>query len=133
MFGVYRYGAKNISELIYDSCEFKLLDSISSFQFLMFDQFFSYNFIEFGLTLVLFSLFVKLALAPFHLWGRLKILVFFFLENLYFRDTSIKNFWKSLSACYMYGYINLLTNKYGIMKPCYSKKIVSKFFLIRSI
>jgi NADH-quinone oxidoreductase subunit N len=30
---------------------------------------FDYNFIELGLTLVLFSLFIKLALAPFYLWS----------------------------------------------------------------
>jgi NADH-quinone oxidoreductase subunit N len=28
-----------------------------------------YSFIELGLTLILFSLFIKLALAPFHLWS----------------------------------------------------------------
>ena len=31
--------------------------------------FFDYNFVELGLTLILFSLFIKLALAPFHLWS----------------------------------------------------------------
>ena len=30
---------------------------------------FDYSFVEFGLSLVLFSLFIKLALAPFHLWS----------------------------------------------------------------
>jgi NADH-quinone oxidoreductase subunit N len=30
---------------------------------------FDYSFIELGLTLILFSLFIKLALAPFHLWS----------------------------------------------------------------
>lgn len=30
---------------------------------------FNYSFVEFGLTLVLFSLFIKLSLAPFHLWS----------------------------------------------------------------
>lgn len=32
-------------------------------------ELFDYNFIELGLTLILFSLFIKLALAPFHLWS----------------------------------------------------------------
>jgi NADH-quinone oxidoreductase subunit N len=32
-------------------------------------DFFNYNFVEIGLTLILFSLFIKLALAPFHLWS----------------------------------------------------------------
>jgi NADH-quinone oxidoreductase subunit N len=32
-------------------------------------QIFDYSFAEFGLTLILFSLFIKLALAPFHLWS----------------------------------------------------------------
>lgn len=31
--------------------------------------FFDHSFIELGLTLILFSLFIKLALAPFHLWS----------------------------------------------------------------
>lgn len=31
--------------------------------------FFDINFVEIGLTCILFSLFIKLALAPFHLWG----------------------------------------------------------------
>jgi NADH-quinone oxidoreductase subunit N len=30
---------------------------------------FDYSFIELGLALILFSLFIKLALAPFHLWS----------------------------------------------------------------
>ena len=30
---------------------------------------FDYSFVELGLTLILFSLFIKLALAPFHLWS----------------------------------------------------------------
>jgi len=32
-------------------------------------EFFNYSFVELGLTLILFSLFIKLALAPFHLWS----------------------------------------------------------------
>jgi NADH-quinone oxidoreductase subunit N len=32
-------------------------------------QIFDYSFAELGLTLILFSLFIKLALAPFHLWS----------------------------------------------------------------
>ena len=32
-------------------------------------DFFGIRFIEFGLTFILFSLFIKLALAPFHLWA----------------------------------------------------------------
>jgi NADH-quinone oxidoreductase subunit N len=32
-------------------------------------EFLSYNFAELGLSLILFSLFIKLALAPFHLWS----------------------------------------------------------------
>lgn len=32
-------------------------------------QIFDYSFVELGLTLILFSLFIKLALAPFHLWS----------------------------------------------------------------
>jgi hypothetical protein len=72
------------------------------------DQLFCYDFVEFGLTLVLFSLFIKLALAPFHLWGRLKIQVFYFLENLYSKNISIDDFQKRSFACFMYNYINLL-------------------------
>jgi NADH-quinone oxidoreductase subunit N len=34
-----------------------------------FFEFFGLRFIEFGLTFILFSLFIKLALAPFHLWA----------------------------------------------------------------
>ena len=34
---------------------------------LSFGDFFDVRFVEFGLTLILFSLFIKLALAPFHL------------------------------------------------------------------
>lgn len=34
-----------------------------------FSRFFGVRFIEFGLTFILFSLFIKLALAPFHLWA----------------------------------------------------------------
>jgi NADH-quinone oxidoreductase subunit N len=30
---------------------------------------FDYSFVELGLSLILFSLFIKLALAPFHLWS----------------------------------------------------------------
>ena len=33
------------------------------------EELFNSSFIEFGLTLVLFSLFIKLSLAPFHLWS----------------------------------------------------------------
>lgn len=36
---------------------------------LILEQLFSFRFAEFGLTLILFSLFIKLALAPFHLWA----------------------------------------------------------------
>ena len=32
-------------------------------------ELFNYSFVEFGLTLILFSLFIKLSLAPFHLWS----------------------------------------------------------------
>lgn len=32
------------------------------------ESLFEYSFVEFGLALILFSLFIKLALAPFHLW-----------------------------------------------------------------
>jgi NADH-quinone oxidoreductase subunit N len=35
----------------------------------LYDGSFDYSFIELGLTLILFSLFIKLALAPFHLWS----------------------------------------------------------------
>ena len=34
-----------------------------------FAELFNYNFLEFGLTLILFSLFIKLSLAPFHVWS----------------------------------------------------------------
>jgi NADH-quinone oxidoreductase subunit N len=33
------------------------------------EQMFNYNFAELGLTLILFSLYIKLALAPFHFWS----------------------------------------------------------------
>ena len=36
---------------------------------LILPPFFDYTFVELGLTLILFSLFIKLALAPFHLWS----------------------------------------------------------------
>jgi NADH-quinone oxidoreductase subunit N len=49
---------------------------LTSFQFLVelnkakfYDNSFDYSFMELGLTLILFSLFIKLALAPFHLWS----------------------------------------------------------------
>ena len=32
-------------------------------------ELFNSSFLELGLTLILFSLFIKLALAPFHLWS----------------------------------------------------------------
>jgi len=38
-------------------------------QFPILAELFNYSFVEFGLTLVLFSLFIKLSLAPFHLWS----------------------------------------------------------------
>ena len=46
-----------------------ILMFIDSNQLLNFDNFFDIRFIEFGLILILFSLFIKLALAPFHLWS----------------------------------------------------------------
>ncbi len=52
-----------LSNIIY------MLMFIDSNQLLNFDNFFDIRFIEFGLTLILFSLFIKLALAPFHLWS----------------------------------------------------------------
>lgn len=55
-----------------------LLNSTGYIEFSTTDQLFCHNFVEFGLTLVLFSLFIKLALAPFHLWGRLKTTYFSF-------------------------------------------------------
>ena len=69
MFGFYRCCDKDIGELIYNYYDFKLLNSIIYFQNVTLDQLFCHTFVEFGLTLVLFSLFIKLALAPFHLWG----------------------------------------------------------------
>lgn len=38
-------------------------------KWLISEQLFNFRFVEFGLTLILFSLFIKLALAPFHLWA----------------------------------------------------------------
>lgn len=38
-------------------------------QFFSLNELFNYSFLEFGLSLLLFSLFIKLALAPFHLWS----------------------------------------------------------------
>jgi len=119
VFGSYSCGDKDLDELIHDFFEFKLLDSMGFIQFPMLDQLFCHNFVEFGLTLVLFSLFIKLALAPFHLWGRLKTQLFSFLENLYSRDISIDDFWKVLLICFMYDYINSMANKYRIMKLRY--------------
>lgn len=58
VFNSYRFGDKNI---------FELLNNMGYIEFPTADQLFCYNFVEFGLTLVLFSLFIKLALAPFHL------------------------------------------------------------------
>lgn len=46
-----------------------LYEEIDFFYVLDINQLFSFRFIEFGLTLILFSLFIKLALAPFHLWS----------------------------------------------------------------
>jgi len=79
VFGSYCFGNKNIEEFICKLYEFELLNSIGYIWFPTIDQFFCQNFVEFGLTLVLFSLFIKLALAPFHLWGRLKTQIFSFL------------------------------------------------------
>ena len=78
MFGSYSCGDKDIDELFHDFCEFRLLDSMGYIKFPTFDQLFCQSFVEFGLTLVLFSLIIKLALAPFHLWGRLKTKYFLF-------------------------------------------------------
>jgi NADH-quinone oxidoreductase subunit N len=65
-------------ELFYDSWDSKtdelwkiihiiMLLDMNRFPILV--ELFNYSFVEFGLTLILFSLFIKLSLAPFHLWS----------------------------------------------------------------
>lgn len=49
----------NIAQLICDIWNYYHFPSV----------FFNYDFVELGLTLILFSLFIKLAAAPFHLWS----------------------------------------------------------------
>lgn len=56
-------GTEGFSDIVY---RLILLDVN---QLSIFGHLFNYSFIEFGLTLILFSLFIKLALAPFHLWS----------------------------------------------------------------
>jgi len=46
-----------------------LLHSIVMSEIVGLPELFDYSFVDLGLTLILFSLFIKLALAPFHLWS----------------------------------------------------------------
>jgi NADH-quinone oxidoreductase subunit N len=50
----------------------ELIDFINylrHFDSIIFDASFDFSFVEIGLSLIVFSLFIKLALAPFHLWS----------------------------------------------------------------
>jgi len=58
----YNFSNGKIQEFSNITYTLMLIDANSS-------DFFDVRFIEFGLTLILFSLFIKLALAPFHLWA----------------------------------------------------------------
>ena len=58
--------AEELSTIIY---MFMILNLFPIDRFPTFVELFNYSFVEFGLTLLLFSLFIKLALAPFHLWS----------------------------------------------------------------
>lgn len=53
------------SSIYFDPYELFGNSSFPEVQFLFYDT----SILEFGLTLILFSLFIKLALAPFHLWS----------------------------------------------------------------
>ena len=63
-------GIDELKKLIYILMLFDMDSLVLSISELFFpEELFNYSFIEFGLTLVLFSLFIKLSLAPFHLWS----------------------------------------------------------------
>jgi NADH-quinone oxidoreductase subunit N len=50
----------------------ELIDFINYLRYfdsIIFDASFDFSFVEIGLSLIIFSLFIKLALAPFHLWS----------------------------------------------------------------
>ena len=46
-----------------------LVYSLNLNKLLILEELFNFRFVEFGITLILFSLFIKLALAPFHFWA----------------------------------------------------------------
>jgi NADH-quinone oxidoreductase subunit N len=63
-------GVDELKRLIYILMLFDTDSLVPSIAELFFpEELFNYSFIEFGLTLILFSLFIKLSLAPFHLWS----------------------------------------------------------------
>ena len=95
-------------------------------------QLFDYNFVELGLTLILFSLFIKLALAPFHLWSLdvyegsptsstvffaviAKLSLFVLLVRLcYFSFFSLKNCWQFYSL--WIGVLSIFVGSFGGLK-----------------
>ena len=93
---------------------------------------FDYSFIELGLALILFSLFIKLALAPFHLWSLdvyegsptsstvffaviTKLSIFVILVRLcYVSFFSIKDSWQFYSLCI--GVFSIFVGSFGGLK-----------------
>jgi len=107
----------------------------------MLDQLFCHNFVEFGLTLVLFSLFIKLALAPFHLWSLdvyegaptsstfffavvTKLSIFVLLIRLcYISFFSLKNCWQFYSL--WIGIFSIFVGSFGGLKQRRLKTLLS--------
>lgn len=95
-------------------------------------EFFNFSFLEYGLTLVLFSLFIKLALAPFHLWSLdvyegspsnstfffavlTKLSIFVFLVRLcYIAFTEFNNTWQFYSL--IIGVLSVFIGSFGGLK-----------------
>lgn len=91
-----------------------------------------FNFLEYGLTLILFSLFIKLALAPFHLWSldvyegsptpssfffaalaKLSIFVFL-LRFCYIAFPELNHCWQFYSVCV--GVLSVFVGSFGGLK-----------------
>lgn len=109
-----------------------ILNWVNTNWFLTFNELFNYSFLEFGLILVLFSLFIKLALAPFNLWsldvyeGSPTTSTFFFstitklslfvllIRICYQSFFSLKNCWQSYSI--WVGTISIFVGSFGGFK-----------------
>lgn len=59
------------NEMSFENIDFLLYDYLNVFQkpIFFFENVFDTSFVEFGLIFILFSLFIKLASAPFHVWS----------------------------------------------------------------